>query len=281
MKSNIHGSGLLRRLPALIVALSTIIMTEQAHSHIPIMPAPQPPGFYIGGSIGYDINRFSSFDLDYGGLLTLDDAATESNNSIYAGLTVDYCLGDPRDWIWSVSSAILVRRRSFSTRADGVAIPLDANSCAGAVSAAGTYDVEFDNLEVNLSAIVNRRLWQSRFHVGLGLGLGITGQSREEEHLTVEPDALFAGPECRIVQTDRIVPREEGNVADVYPETSEETVLDPQMILSLRYVLGSVGRIVVTPTATLNIGMSGLGGEEAQWRRTSLSFGLELTKALQ
>lgn len=277
MKTHIHGSGLLRRLPALVLTFTTIIMTEQAHSDMPIMPARLPPSWYVGVTIGYDVNIFSNYNVDYGSLLMLDDVPTERGNHFYYGLTADYSLSDPRDWVWSLNTAIVIRGRSFSAHASDIEVPLEADACAGTSTAAGAYNVEFDNLELDLSAILIRRLWDSRWYLGAGLGLGITGQSRKTEHISLEPEALLAGPECRIIQTDRINPREEGNAADVHSMASGETVLDPQMILSLRYVLGSLGRIVVTPSATFNIGMSELGGDEARWRRTSLSFGLELT----
>ena len=277
MKTNIHGSGLLRRLPGLALALAFFLWAAQAYGNNPIMPAASPPGFFWGFSVGYDVNRYSDFDVDYPGLITLDDIATEGNNNIYYGLTFDYSLSDPEEWNWSLSTAVTIHNRSFSARADDVAVPLESDDCAGANSAQGAYNVDFDNLEVNLSAVVKHRLWLSRFDVGIGFGLGITGQSREAEQLRIEHEALLAGPACRIAATDILVPREVGDVADVKSASAGERILDPQMILTASYHLGVIDRYLLTTVATFNTSISAIGADEVQWQRMSLSIGLEVT----
>ena len=272
MKTNSRGHSFSHCISGVVVVLVLILSASEAHSLTPLDPPIRPQRF-AGFVVGYDINNFHSLDINYPGLIKLDDVSTQWESGYHAGLTFDFNMSESGYQIWEVNTSILVYQRSFSARKSNVAVPLE--DCGDALVAAGEYNATFRNLEFNISAILSRRLWQTEFFAGVGLGLGVTRQSREREQLSVRSENLPAGLECGIASTEKLIAHNGENVADILNVTDDFAVLDPQLIVTMRYDLMPKSRLMVTPVVSANFSMLPVGGDEIKWRRSSISIALE------
>ncbi len=280
MKNHSHKKAFNHSFVCLAVFLGLLLGMVNSARSMPFVRASPPPVFYMGFEAGYELNAFSNLTAEYSGSFAIDNVPVEVRNHFYVGLVSDYYLNDPEHLKWLLSTKVLLQGRSFNAAAAGVELPLELQLCGGMSSGAGHYRVAIENTELNISTVLNRKLDDSQWILGIGVSLGITRFFKRYEFVELDADASAAANECRIAATGYLVPSEEGTFAQVRPSESNRTLLDPRLVFSVRYFEWAFGDYLLTPVIAANVGLLPIGSEELRWRQSSVSLGVNIQEGI-
>lgn len=259
----------------LCIATGTFAQQEIAN---PLVPAERQPRIYVGPVVGYNRSLHASGFQSIAGDVLCPDFTQGNGNGFYAGGSIEYLLGNPKD-----SKSSIIGRAVYSYLPAGYEVPgdrlpsLDPNGEIVYSTTRHVAEIKYSMIEVE--AIYKLNLFNSYFGIVVGPTVGfVINSSREQRMELIEPNyAVFdtssfdPGTKVEVVSNGRAIITGRDNIPD-------KSTIRVGVKAGVQYEM-PIGRLLLVPSLYYNFGITEVSPSD-NLRINALQAGVDLRFAL-
>lgn len=243
----------------------------------PLIPEKSRPRIYVGPVVGYNRSLHASGFESIAGDILCPQFTQGSGNGYYAGVSVEYLLGSPKDSKSSIIARVLYNYLPAYYEEPGDNLPSLAPD-GSVVQSSVRHVAQIEYRTVDIEAVYKLNLFNSNFGVVVGPSVGIVMSANRQQRMElVEPanavfdSSLFNPGDVEYINNGRAIITGEDDIPDKSP-------VRIAVKAGAQYEL-PMGRLLLVPCVYYNFGITEVS-PSANLRINALQAGVDLRFAI-